>query len=366
MQQILIRHILLPAVISIFGMTVLSCGFGCEDDALVFEDTGWPSECSEGYKSGVSAPFCGIYDGMFLLAGGANFPHVPASEGGRKVFYSDIFLLGTDGWTFVGELPSPMAYGGCLKVEDRLICVGGSNGIAPVADVFSFRTDCGKVLTEALTPLPTGIEQAGYSVSGPAVFVAGGISADGMNMNVYKGVISGSEVKWTVVATLPEPLVQPILFCSGEELYVWGGFDPVSKIVSSNGWRLHENRESWIPVPGPSDYETLTGASATVLPDGRLAVIGGVDNKVFSRGLSAEGADKYEYMTMSPADYKFSRRLRIFDPQSESWTLADEVECLALAGAGVASENWNIYVAGGEIKPGVRTPHSWKIELHTK
>ena len=56
-------------------------------------------------EQGVSAPFAGVSNGVVLVAGGCNFPGVPASEGGRKVFYSDVYLLqGDRGWQRVGSL----------------------------------------------------------------------------------------------------------------------------------------------------------------------------------------------------------------------------------------------------------------------
>ena len=38
-------------------------------------------------SQGVSAPFAGVSNGHVLVAGGCNFPGVPAAEGGRKVFF---------------------------------------------------------------------------------------------------------------------------------------------------------------------------------------------------------------------------------------------------------------------------------------
>lgn len=359
MQPLLMKTVLFPVAAAVLAAITLSCNGGKQGSVL--EDTGWPSECAEGYLKGVSAPFCGTADGILLSAGGANFPETPAAEGGAKRFYSDIFLLKPKGWVRAGELPSALAYGGCFNIGGGLLCVGGNDGTGAVTDVFMLRTNGGKVDVEASTPLPVGIEQAGYACSGSTVYVAGGLTPEGVNDKVYTGTYSDGEIAWTASASMPEPLVQPIAFHAGGSLYVWGGFDPTSKTVSCRGWKLDEDTGGW-ELLGEGD-ETFTGAGAAVLPDGRLAVVGGVDKDVFSIGLCAAGEEKYRYMTMQPQEYGFCRRLRVFDPVSGQWTVCGEHEALALAGAGVVAGPMGLHVIGGEIKPGVRTPRSWKLEL---
>ena len=43
-----------------------------------------------GGGEGVSAPFAGIIGNHLVVAGGCNFPDLPAAEGGAKKFYSHI------------------------------------------------------------------------------------------------------------------------------------------------------------------------------------------------------------------------------------------------------------------------------------
>lgn len=325
------------------------------------KDTGWPSECTEGYLLGVSAPFCGVADGTVLSAGGANFPDIPAAYGGMKVLYDEIFLLKPEGWVAAGELPFPSAYGGCVNIGGRLIAVGGSNGDKGITDVFAFVINEDKVTTEALTPLPIGIEQAGYACDDSTIYVAGGLTPSRINDKVYAGKVSGNEIVWTELASMPEKLVQPVAFNAGGNLYLWGGFDPASKTVSCKGWKLDKATGEWTLLE--EREETLTGATATVLPDGRMAVVGGVNKDVFTYGMNAVREKKRMYMVMEPQKYRFNRSLRIFDPADETWSSYGEADGLALAGVGVAADADVIHVVGGEIKPGIRTPRSWKIKL---
>lgn len=359
MQQILMRHISYIMAACAFAAMTLSCG--PKDLERSLEDTGWPSECPEGYLLGVSAPFCGLVDGMLISAGGANFPDMPAAYGGSKKIYSGIFLLKSEGWVHAGELPTPGAYGGCLNVCGNLFAVGGNNGDEAVSDVFIFRVCGDEVTVEPTSPLPVGIEQAGYACEDSTIYVAGGLTPFGVNEKVYAGKVHEDGVEWTEIASMPETLVQPVAFHSGGCLYVWGGFDPIAKTVSCKGWKFNESTGGWTLLEEGS--ETFTGASVTVLSDGRLAAVGGVDKDVFAYGLSAVREKKHRYMMMEPEEYGFNRSLRIFDPDTEEWSCHGEADALALAGAGAASDADGIHIVGGEIKPGIRTPRSWKLKL---
>ena len=52
---------------------------------------GFPKS-EKGLKSGVSACYAGMLNGKLLLAGGCNFPGIPADEGGKKKYYQGIYV----------------------------------------------------------------------------------------------------------------------------------------------------------------------------------------------------------------------------------------------------------------------------------
>ena len=69
---------------------------------------GAPAE-EAGIGQGVSACYAGVHNGMLMMAGGCNFPEVPASEGGKKRFYRGIYVADASAdsvfvWEKAGEL----------------------------------------------------------------------------------------------------------------------------------------------------------------------------------------------------------------------------------------------------------------------
>lgn len=345
-------------------MMTACCG---DSSALLIEDKGWPSGCTPGYEKGVSAPYCGVLEGCLISAGGANFPERSVVEGGVKRLYSDIACLKDDNWMKIGELPFEAAYGGCLQHGDRLLTIGGNDGKASFADVLSISIVDGKAHVSPCTSLPYAVEQAGYAIDGDRIFVCGGVSDGKPCRHVLAGDISGNEISWSELIELPELMVQPIVLAHEGRLYVWGGFDPENKKVGGQGWCLDKGADQWRPVSGGKDGMTFTGSSAVRLGDGCLAVIGGVDKEIFTWGINiSTPEDRIRYLTMEPSEYRFNRILMIFHPENEEWTEATEAAELALAGAGIATDGHALYVTGGEIKPGVRTPATWKLKACRK
>ena len=78
-----------------------------------------------GRKEGVSAAFGGTLEDAVVVAGGCNFPDLPAADGGKKVYYDQIYVLRNPerkkvSWEIAGRLP--------VQVANRSEChVAGRN-----------------------------------------------------------------------------------------------------------------------------------------------------------------------------------------------------------------------------------------------
>ena len=91
-------------------------------------------------------------------------------------------------------------------------------------------------------------------------------------------------------------------------------------------------------------------------------VTGGVNAEIFQKALLQGPEDRIPYLSQPPAAYRFRDTVWIFDPVKEEWSLHGTLGRTALAGAGLAVFGNEVLVAGGEIKPGVRSPYIFTIE----
>ena len=301
------------------------------------------------YAKGVSAPFCGVVGDVLVVAGGANFPDKSLLEGGAKRVYADIWAYEAGDWVHAGVLPDSTAYGATFAVDGALILAGGNVCGVTTDKVYELKLQDGKAELRALPPLPVPMEQGGWTREGDKLYLVGGVGATG----VYACAIGAYE--WAKLADLPEPLVQPVAFASGGKLYVWGGFNPETLEVSDKGIVLDGG--AWSATAPIPDNGTFVGATGATLPDGRLAVVGGVNRAIFARALHNTPEDRIPYLSKEPAEYQFRQAVYVFDPVTETWASPGSVPACALAGPGVAAFGANaLYVAGGELKPGVRSP----------
>ena len=350
------------------------------------------------YAKGVSAPFCGAIQDVLVVAGGANFPDKSLLEGGAKRVYADIWAKAPHGrkWVHAGVLPDSTAYGATFAVDSALVLAGGNVCGVTTDKVYELRLSYGKAVLRTLPQLPVPMEQCGWTRDGENLYLVGGVGTTG----VYTCKI-GTYV-WSKIADLPEPLVQPVAYASGGKLYVWGGFNPETLDVSDRGIVMEISpraslgrndsdtalstgaegahavissgaeggveKSVWAEAPAIPDGGTFVGATGATLPDGRLVVVGGVNRAIFARALHNTPEDRIPYLSKEPAEYQFRQDVFAFDPAAGAWTCLGSVPACALAGPGVAvrpatsaSGHGALYVAGGELKPGVRSPRIFSL-----
>lgn len=327
---------------------------GCRQRTVI-EVSELPAIPGDAYAKGVSAPFCGTIGETFVVAGGANFPDKPLVEGGSKKLYDEIWTLAGDQWSLAGHLPAPVAYGATFDVRDGLVLAGGSVDGVPSEKVYLLSLEGGKASLRKLPSLPVGVAEAGAASFGDRLYLVGGVGSE----HIYSCQIG--EYVWEQAYSLPIPLIQPVAFAAEDALYFWGGYDPVTRRALSDGWCLRGGK--FEQVAGVPDGGTFVGSTGVVLPDGRFAVIGGVNREIFTRALHLTDDERTEYLSKEPGEYRFRRDVYVFSAETALWQLIGTVPECALAGAGAAVYEGKVTVAGGEIKPGVRTPRIFYLPL---
>lgn len=338
-----------------FGAALLlASGGGCGSGQHGLPPLGDP--CDAAFGLGVSAPYAGVAEGALLVAGGANFPDVPAADGGRKGFYEGIYLLRDGAWRRAGSLPRAAAYGATCAVEGALYCVGGSGPEGAFADVWRLVRRGDSVAVREAPALPRPVEQAAGAAIGRRIYLAGGLAAGLPSSALWVLDTSEAAPQWREAAPLPEALVQPVMAASGGCLYLWGGFDPATGEVSGRGYRYDPAADRWSAAAGHPTGGTFTGACAATLADGRIAVAGGVDRTLFAEALRLPPERMRDYLSQPAEAYRFQRTPCLFDPSSGRWSLLAESPHAARAGAALVVADGGLCLVGGELKPGIRTP----------
>ena len=328
---------------------------------------GFPTE-EQGFDKGVSACYCGVINGYLYIAGGCNFPDKPVAEGGKKRFYKAIYAakLNAEGdrleWKTVGQMPQPAAYGVSVTYENSLIFVGGNNETGGLTTAIRLRPTATGMQQEALPSLPHALDNMAGAVVGHILYVVGGNCEGVATQKVWSLDLKNTAKEgWKEEPSIPGiARVQPIAAAlAGDLLGVWGGFAPKTDSkaaqLAMNGASYNAGCGTWTALPVPTDAlgeEVFTGgATAITTPQKGVVVVGGVNKDVF---LAAINKLPEGYLLHEPEWYRFNSRVLCY--RDGTWTQLLQHPSVARAGCALAYWDGWVYVVGGELKPGIRTP----------
>ena len=332
------------------------------------------------FSQGVSACYTGIISGKLLMAGGCNFPGIPAKDDGEKKFYQDIYVTDiTDDsifhWEKNDRLPCPMAYGVSVSSPEGIICVGGMNKTGALDKVFRLRLKGNIIEIESLPDLPCRLDNMTGALWNNLLYIAGG-NKDSIPCNdLYCLDLDDLLTGWKRLPDFPgTPRTQSVsavlLDVSGQPSFcLWGGFAPskdnCQASLSVDGYAYSFASGQWRTLPTPINAEgdtiSLGGGSAVALSDSLLLCMGGVNKDIFLQGLQKAAPD---YL-LHPAEwYCFNKCLLVYNARRKQWTEVMRTSDIARAGAALVIDGKSCFYINGELKPGIRTSAITKIQLH--
>lgn len=349
---------------------------------------------------GVSAPFVGIVGNSLIVAGGCNFPDVPASEGGTKIFYSHIYSIENpldtlSEWKLVGDLPNVVAYGVGVVVPEGLMCIGGTDGKNSIADVYLISGKSGGVVIKELPKLPLALDNMAGGFGAGYVYIAGGQS-NGIPSRAafrmkYPECVSWEQLPDIVGNARLQPCGVVQNGSTTPHFYLMGGYAPPTDtslcIVHDDAIAYDANEKCWFHTAKfivDGDCKSLVGANAVVSGSTNIVCVGGVDREVFeaavnrpylikqaelnkdTASLAALLNDADDYMKHEPDWYEFQDELLIYNTITDEWVTESSSEKLSRAGAGLVSYKGNWIVVNGETKPGIRSADVTAVTMTTK
>lgn len=338
-----------------------------------------------GAEKGVSAAVVVQTGSVVFVAGGCNFPELPALEGGAKRFYSDITAWDGSKWWKAGRLRQSLAYGVAVPVPGGFVYIGGQNSSGSQVAVDRYFLSKGALpVIESLPSLPRPIDNMAGVISGSRIFIAGGNEAGQPSNSLYSFDLTKPEKGWILLSTFPgAPRVQPVMTASevnGKlQLYLFGGFAASGPdrqaSVSLDGLRYDVDDNRWTSMLGPRLKNgrpvSLGGSTAVQWNDSLVVYSGGVNHAVFLKALQREGrfrgveanSLRKKYLSHDPEWYQFNSSLLVYNIKKDSWTELFSDSRLARAGAVAARLGNQLLVCQGEIKPGIRSSESYAVQL---
>jgi sialate O-acetylesterase len=339
-------------------------------------------------EKGVSAPFIGVHHDVLIVGGGCNFPDIPASEGGSKQFYDQLFVLNigpgnnAKEWKSVGKLPEPVAYGASVSTDRGIVCIGGINQISSLTKVTLIRWNEETQKPELIQwpELPVGIDNAGATQIRNCIYLLGGNQNGIPSSDMYCLDMDHLQDGWKKLSSFPGPgRLQPAVTSLDNRIFIAGGYHPSLKGEKPELFSdiLTYDRISGVwtdsivfhPEENHRKY-SMVGGTAFQFNKNTIGYVGGVNYDRFFSALERESQMKrspndirsaqlkkeaYDYMTQEPEWYQFNPDWMLFDPDKKTWQDLGNFPQLAGAGAGIVFHKGVLYVVCGELKPGIRT-----------
>lgn len=329
---------------------------------------------------GLAGTFFGKQGSWFLMAGGSSFPEGKPWESGIKHFSDRVFVFieqadSTFHLIHSGhDMPVALAEGAYASLPEGLLCVGGQTpeGITKMVWLLSF--DGSSITVTDYPSLPTPVKHSSVTVIGSRIYLVGGELADGSSSNQFLLLdLDNLDKGWQRLPDFPVPVSGSAITSQqdGEEvaLFVLGGRARNNSLItafyssvyhfrpSSGVWSQRQNIQF-----GEEEVFPLAMASASSIGETYILLYGGDNGAVFNQievALNKKDEKERDRLQMSHAG--FSSKILLYNTLTDSWLEIAETVNRPVAVASDVSDGKDVFIACGEIRPGVRSPYITRL-----
>jgi N-acetylneuraminate epimerase len=335
---------------------------------------------------GLAGAIIGVNNDLLIVAGGSNFRGKLPWEGGKKVYYDNIFVLEKKGNEYCWKknvksvLPEPVAYCGNASTSSGIVYIGGENenGISNKCFLLKWNEKGNAVDVKPLPDLPLRLTNVAVTNIDDVVYAVGGDEQKNSSKIFFSLDLKDETLRWKRLPDFPIALANATAIAqnskSGEKIFVIGGRSKTPSGISE----LHNTlfafdirKNEWKTCADISDGEhttNLSAASGVALGDDEILITGFDNGKIFhqietliSKINDAKTDEEKQELTeeknnLSIHHKGFDKSLLLYNTNSDAWTKIGELSFPAHVTTTAVKWGNDIILSNGEIKPGVRTP----------
>lgn len=289
-----------------------------------------------------------------VFAGGSNFPAPTWMS--TKHFDDGVWTLAetVEGlkWTkHQLPLPRPMAYAACGTLGGELVCAGGQNADGILQDTFAISCSASQLRLFKLPQLPVATSFASAAITGNQLWVIGGQTGPNLTSATRDVWVFDMEAQqWHKGPLLPSSRILSLTIIHDQHLYVMSGRrqeeggDPE---FLKDCWKLKisqvDSGSSWDPC---ANLPTCAMAGTIAHTHDDIFVLGGDDGSHF-------GQD-------TPSNPGYPKKAYVYDIVNDAWASAGSTTEGEVTTRAIPWKN-GLVINGGEVKPRVRTNHTWLV-----
>ncbi|MBS1681249.1 MAG: hypothetical protein JST48_06020 [Bacteroidetes bacterium] len=341
----------------------------------------------ENQKSlGVAGAVCGVYREVLMVGGGSNFPEGMPWAGGKKKYYSDLFIYQRKPeeiqYLKSTSLPLAVAYSASCSTTRGVVFAGGENETGILKHVVLLKWDehANDILISTLPELPVAITNASIVASGSKVYLAGGETSTGVSNQFMQLDLDHASDGWKTLEQLPTAVSHSVMALqyngSHERIYLMGGRQKNKNGIStlfSSVYEFDLEQNKWKPkkdLPHP-----LSAGTGIAVGINSILLFSGDTGETFSRveKLLAEIKNETDLKRKKELSEKknvllsshpgFNKEILKYNTVTDSWEKTGTIPFDGQVTTTAVKWNDDVIIPTGEIRAGVRTPaiHVGKI-----
>ena len=313
-------------------------------------------------NEGWAGMYTGVSKGVLFCMGGANFPGKRPWEGGKKIYYDNIYMIekGKKWVKLKDKIPFPLAYGVSVTYHDKIIVIGGHSEKKVSGKVIAYEWN-GRQLTEMNYPdLPIPLTyMAGALLNNLIIITGGNTILGGPALNKCYGLdLSDIQKGWFELPSWSgRERILPVCAAYNDKFYLFSGETVGINAVNQKYRYILEDAYCFTPnkLNGKwgGEWKTLApmprgvcagGSPLPVLKNGSMVFWGGVD--------AVAALNKKSNIT-GPG---ISKDILLYYPDTDLWEYAGKEEDIAPR-VTLPVVYWNnqwVYISG-EVEAGIRT-----------
>lgn len=329
---------------------------------------------------GFAGTVVGVNNHVLIIGGGSNFPDISPWLGGKKKYYDDLYVFKKDKNDSLilfksFRLPFALAYAANVSTAKGIVVAGGENknGISKKVLLIQWNEAAQNIRIRNLPDLPFAVTNASVVVHDDKVYLAGGEMVNGVSDHFLFLNLNDMKAGWKKFSSLPKPISHSVMVIQSNRkhdcIYIIGGRkkneNSTSDLYSStlqfdlktNEWK--EKRS--LPY-------TLSAGTGIAVGSNSILLFGGDNGATFHKteelivAINNEKNDEKkvqitaEKIKLQSTHPGFCRQVLLYDTKKDEWKAIGNISFNSpVTTTAVKWEN-EIFIPGGEIRAGVRTP----------
>ncbi|MDR0575893.1 MAG: sodium/solute symporter [Tannerella sp.] len=349
-------------ILAIIGSLYLVAEIKASDERIKWDNTLMLPAVNGHDHPGLAGAYSGFINDVLIIGGGANFPDAMPWEGGKKVWSHTIYSINIKDknrqWN-VSEntFPRALAYGVPIQLNEGILCIGGCDSSQCYNDVFEIKMSDGKiyVVSGEWPPLPVPLANMTGVLSGDKIYIAGGqesMTRQEAAKHFLMLDISNKSKGWVELPSWPGEARGYAVSAAQSDgfdncIYLFSGRDYKNdgylKILS-DGYCYNPRLNTWKQLEG--SFPVMAGTAIPIAAN-HIALFGGSTQTL---------PGSYDHPGFDPT-------MRLYHTVTNTLVEKETVPYPVPVTTNALRKGNTFYIASGEIKPGIRTPHLLTGEL---